>query len=104
MNLILGFLAGMFITNGVPHFVSGIRGDKHMTPLAKDSSAMVNVVWAYVNFVIGIWLFKASGASLNDIFMLDTYSIVFILGSFFMGVSAAWLFSNPNARFPWFKK
>ena len=53
MNLVLAFIAGMLLTNGVPHFVSGIAGKSHMTPLSKDSSALVNVVWAFVNFIIG---------------------------------------------------
>lgn len=104
MNLVLGFIAGAFITNGIPHFVSGIRGDKHMTPLAKDSSAMVNVVWAFVNFVIGGYLFNMSGGNLAGLFSFDSYAIAVWAGSFVMAVSCAWLFSNPNAGFPWFKK
>jgi hypothetical protein len=104
MNLLFAFLAGMFLTNGVPHFVSGIAGRKHMTPLAKDSSALVNVVYAFVNFVFGFWLFNASGGKLEQLISLDTFALTFLAGALFMAIADAWLFSNPKARFPWFKK
>lgn len=103
MNLVLGFIAGALIANGIPHLVSGIQGKSHMTPLAKDSSAIINVLWAFVNFLIGIWVFNYSGASLNQVFTLDNYSLSFLAGALFMALSDAWLFSMPNARFPWFK-
>lgn len=103
MNLVLGFIAGALLINGVPHFVSGVKGKSHMTPLAKNSSAMVNVVWGYVNFLIAIWVFNYSGGVLSALWSLDSYSWSFLLGGLFMGLADAWLFSNPNARFPWFK-
>nr|MBI5455496.1 hypothetical protein [Candidatus Levybacteria bacterium] len=104
MNLVLAFFAGMFLTNGVPHLVSGIAGKSHMTLLAKNSSALTNVVWAYMNFFLGIWVLNLSGGNLATLFSLDNYSLSFLVGSLFMAISNAWLFSNPNARFPWFKK
>ena len=104
MELVLAFLAGAFITNSVPHIVSGLIGNKHMTPFAKDSSAIVNIGWGYINLVLGAFIFNLSGMNLNDVFSFDNYSIAFMLGSFVIAITAAWLFSNPNARFPWFKK
>ena len=104
MNLVLGFIAGAIITNGIPHLVTGIAGKTHMTPFAKDSSALVNVAWAFVNFALGIWVFNVSGGNLSQLFSLDNYSLSFLVGSFVMALSNAWLFSNPNASFPWFKK
>jgi membrane associated rhomboid family serine protease len=55
------FLAGALLANGVPHFVKGICGEKFATPLAlmqgeKQSSALVNVIWGWINFAIGAWL------------------------------------------------
>lgn len=57
MSYILFFLFGLFAANGVPHFVKGMTGEKHMTPFGKPSSAQVNVIWGIVNFYIAYWLF-----------------------------------------------
>lgn len=51
------FFAGIFLANGVPHFVQGVCGNKFQSPFASppgigESSALVNVVWGWVNFVI----------------------------------------------------
>jgi hypothetical protein len=51
------FFAGVFLANGVPHFVQGVSGNAFQTPFAAppgvgESSAAVNVVWGWVNFVI----------------------------------------------------
>ena len=52
------FFAGAFLTNGIPHFVQGICGNKFQTPFASppgvgESSALVNVLWGWLNFVVG---------------------------------------------------
>ena len=49
---IYSFLAGLFAADGVPHFVKGITGHSHQTPFGLSSSAMVNVIWGWANFVI----------------------------------------------------
>jgi hypothetical protein len=56
MSYILFFLFGLFAANGVPHFVKGIIGEKHMTPFGKPSSAQINLIWGIVNFYIAFWL------------------------------------------------
>ncbi|MGD0284609.1 MAG: hypothetical protein ABSB12_03385 [Candidatus Saccharimonadales bacterium] len=48
---VFSFVAGLFGANGVPHFVKGITGQKHPTPFGKSSSAIINVIWGWVNFV-----------------------------------------------------
>lgn len=103
MELLLGFLAGAFLANGVPHFVSGVKGRMHMTPLAKDSSAIVNVIWGVINFIIGLWLLNYSQMTLQQALSFSSFSWSFLLGVFVMGLSDAWLFSKKGARFPWFK-
>lgn len=103
MDLVLTFFAGMFLLNSVPHIVSGVIGKTHMTPLGKDSSALLNVAWGFVNLVLGAYLLHWSGRGLSGAFSLDTASWVFLAGVAFMALADAWLFSNPNARFPWFK-
>ena len=52
------FVAGAFIANGVPHFVQGMCGNKFQSPFASppgvgESSAVINVVWGWINFAVG---------------------------------------------------
>jgi hypothetical protein len=51
---ICSFIAGAFAANGVPHFIKGVMGQKHQTPFGKHSSAVVNVCWGWVNFVVAV--------------------------------------------------
>ena len=51
------FIAGVFLSNGVPHFVHGISGKRFQSPFASpfgvgESSPLVNVIWGLVNFAI----------------------------------------------------
>lgn len=55
------FFAGAFLTNAVPHFVKGVTGESFPTPFAKPpgrglSSPVVNVLWGFVNIIIGVVL------------------------------------------------
>lgn len=64
-DYILHFLAGAVLTNGVPHFVQGICGNRFQTPFARprgvgESSALANVMWGWLNFVIGGALLRLS--------------------------------------------
>lgn len=59
------FFAGAFLANGVPHFVQGSCGNTFQTPFASppgvgESSAVVNVVWGWLNFVIAAALLWAA--------------------------------------------
>ena len=54
--IILSLLAGLFAANGIPHFIKGIIGQTHQTPFGKNSSAVVNVLWGWSNFVIAALL------------------------------------------------
>lgn len=49
---VYSFLAGLFAANGIPHFIKGALGQKHQTPFAKSSSAVANVVWGALNFIV----------------------------------------------------
>ena len=61
------FFGGAFFANAVPHFVSGITGHPFQTPFAKPpgkglSSSTVNVLWAFLNLVIGYILICRVGS------------------------------------------
>jgi hypothetical protein len=52
------FFAGLFLTNGIPHFVSGLMGRPFQTPFAKPpgkglSSSTTNVIWGFFNLAVG---------------------------------------------------
>ena len=58
------FFAGMSLANVVPHFVHGISGNPFPSPFSKPpgkglSSPTVNVLWAFLNLVIGYVLVRA---------------------------------------------
>ena len=58
---LLQFVAGLFLANGVPHFVPGISGHWFQTPFASplgvgESSPVVNVLWGFFNLVVGFAL------------------------------------------------
>jgi hypothetical protein len=58
---LLEFLGGMFLANGVPHFVQGISGNPFQSPFAKppgvgESSPLVNALWGFRNLVAGALL------------------------------------------------
>ena len=61
LHLIAYFFGAVFMTNAVPHFVSGLMGRPFQSPFAKPpgqglSSSTVNVLWAFLNIVIGYLL------------------------------------------------
>ena len=66
MKLFLLFLSGLFLANGVPHFINGISGRRFHSPFAipfvtGSSSAWSNVAWGIFNFLVGTLLFQCAG-------------------------------------------
>jgi len=60
----LRLLAGMLLTNGVPHFVHGLSGTPFQSPFASprgigESSPLVNFYWGLANLVGGAVLLVA---------------------------------------------
>jgi hypothetical protein len=76
---LLQFIAGLFLANGVPHFVQGISGAWFQTPFASppgvgESSPVVNVLWGFLNLGIGFALLfefapKGAGVVLEWVFV-----------------------------------
>ncbi len=55
------FFGGAFLTNAIPHLVSGVMGRPFQSPFAKPSgkglsSSTVNVLWGFFNVVIAYLL------------------------------------------------
>jgi hypothetical protein len=85
------FLGGAFLTNAVPHFVSGVMGRPFQSPFAKPpgkglSSSSVNALWGFFNLVVGYLLVCRVGnfdlRSATDIVALG-------LGVIFIGLISA---------------
>jgi hypothetical protein len=60
------FFAGAFLTNAVPHFVSGVMGRPFQSPFANPpgkglSSSTVNVLWGFFNLAVGYLLLRRVG-------------------------------------------
>ena len=52
------FFGGIFLTNAIPHFVSGMMGRAFQSPFSKPpgkglSSSTVNVLWGAFNLAVG---------------------------------------------------
>ncbi|MCL4367094.1 hypothetical protein M1563_02905 [Patescibacteria group bacterium] len=102
------FLAGFMMWNSVPHLVTGIAGQQHMTPFSRMSSAATNVVWGFVNLLIGLFLLGVASGQPGIVMPWDANLTggnlwAFIIGAISLGLIAAWLFGRPNAHLPWQK-
>ena len=66
LPLISYFFGGAFLSNAVPHFVSGMMGRAFQSPFAKPrgeglSSSTVNVLWGVFNLVVAYVLIERVG-------------------------------------------
>ena len=85
------FFGGAFLSNAIPHFVSGVMGRPFQSPFAKPpgqglSSSTVNVLWGAFNLVVAYVLICRVGE-----FSLGSTTDVAVLGLGFllMGLMAA---------------
>lgn len=93
---ILFLLAGIAATNGVPHFVKGITGEKHMTPFGRPSGALVNVLWGSFNFLVATLLFLGA---VNSRYATGPAIAAFFVGILLTGILLASLWEDdPIAR------
>lgn len=65
-GLIAYFFGGAFLSNAVPHFVSGVMGRPFQSPFAKPpgeglSSSTVNVLWGFFNLAVAYALLRQVG-------------------------------------------
>ena len=67
---VLEFVGGLFLANGVPHFVQGISGHWFQSPFGYppgvgESSPLSNTLWGFANLVAGfvfLWFFGPQGS------------------------------------------
>jgi hypothetical protein len=96
MHYLSWFFGGAFLTNTLPHFVSGLMGRPFQSPFAKPpgeglSSSTVNVLWGFFNLAVGYALICRVG----DFDLRSTDHIVALgLGVLFMGLISARAFGR----------
>ena len=90
LHLVSYFFGGMFLTNAVPHFVSGVMGRPFQSPFAKPpgkglSSSTVNALWGFFNVVAGYLLVVRVGnfdlRSIHDVLALAVGALLISLFS-----------------------
>ena len=87
---------GAFLSNAVPHFVSGVMGRPFQSPFAKPpgeglSSSTVNVLWGIFNLAAGYVLVCRVGDF--DLRATDD-ALALGLGGLLMGVAMARMFGR----------
>lgn len=63
MDKLLLFFAGVFFTNGIPHFINGISGKPFVKPFLYRffpfvPNPMFNVIWGMISFVLAAILWN----------------------------------------------
>jgi hypothetical protein len=96
--LIVLLFAGAFMCNSLPHFISGLMGKPFPTPFSKprgigNSSPVVNVLWGFLNFVVGLLLLLRQPINVNFYPNL----IALLLGVLLMGLQLSWHFGKVQA-------
>jgi hypothetical protein len=92
------FFGGAFLTNALPHFVSGVMGRPFQSPFAKPhgeglSSSTVNVLWGFLNLAVAYVLICRVGNF--DLHATD-HVAAFGLGVLFIGLLSARMFGRFN--------
>lgn len=96
IDFVVFAIIGLFGTNGIPHFVRGVTGQRHMSPFGSDSSPVVNVIWGSVNFAVAGYL----GWRYQDAIGEMTLAVAFVAGvALAVGLASYWSAENP--RLPW---
>jgi hypothetical protein len=88
------FFGGVFLANGVPHFIHGISGQEFSTPFAEpptESSPVTNVLWGSANFITGFLLISTIG---HFQLGLNMGSLMVALGAFLTSLALAWNFQR----------
>jgi len=97
-NYLAALASGFFLTNTIPHLISGMTGQEFPSPFGDPpgiglSSPTQNVIWALINLVIGYLLFRVSRVSSKNII---STALVFIGVAICAFMCASSFGSNPN--------
>ena len=90
------FFGGALLTNAIPHFVMGVSGHSFQSPFATPpgeglSSAVVNVLWGFLNALIAYLLLARLG---NFELRKSVHVLAAGLGVLVMGITLALAFGR----------
>jgi hypothetical protein len=87
VEFVVFVVIGLFGANAVPHFVKGITGERHMTPMGPESSAVANAVWGSINALVAgslAWVYR-------DAVEPTTLVVAFVAGTAMaVGLASYW--------------
>jgi hypothetical protein len=95
-NYLVPFLAGLFLANGIPHFVNGISGKNFHNPflhqfVPRVPSPLFNVIWGLLNFCLSIFILSFTNNFNID---LNHDSFSFGIGFAFSSIGLSIFFSS----------
>jgi len=85
LNFISYFFGGVFLSNAIPHVISGLMGHPFQSPFAKPpgrglSSSTVNVVWGFFNLAVAyVFICRVGVFSLRSTAHVATLGLGFLL-------------------------
>lgn len=97
MYYVLYVLSGAIVAGGLPYFLKGIMGEKHALPFGFPSTAVANVLWGVVSFVLGWALWHYAGVHRNDSHIFR-YEVAWGLGALVACVALAYGLANSSMR------
>lgn len=92
---VLYLVAGVFLANGIPNFIKGVTGEKHQTPFGNPSSAVVNVVWGTINFVVAAIILHYLAISYHHVIR---EGVLIGVGGFLVSVALASSWSKKTSK------
>lgn len=93
------FFAGAFLANFVPHYVRGMSGQRFPSPFASppgkgESSPLINVLWGFLNLVVGLLLLQPGDFHLG----VNGASVALLVGALVVSVMLARAFGDVYAQ------
>ena len=87
-HYLAAFWSGAFFINTLPHFVTGVCGDRFPTPFSHPpgrglSSPLVNLTWSLFNLLIAILLFRSGRVAAGDSVSIGLWLAGFVLLAYY---------------------
>lgn len=97
MSYVIHFLSGLFLANGIPHFIHGISGEDFHSPSLhrllskKIPSPLFNAIWGLLSFALSIYLLSLTS---KLIIGWNIDFVVYILGFCFASIGLSIYFKK----------